>query len=445
VANQNSDIVAAGSVWTMRLALGFATTVALWAVSYVTLMGPGLAVGEVLVGVMMLIVAFGGFLGGRCRAVVAPRGSAVVAGLWIGLVSAVFNLLIVGGVFPQDASAIEKAGFLLGLLVVSSVLGAIGGAIGGRKRAFSIEGMPRPFGLYAAVLPAAILLLLMTGSLVTALEAGLAVPDWPNSFGHNMLLYPIRDMEGAVFFEHAHRLFGMLVGFGSIGLAVLVFLNDKRCWLRALCVALLVAVSAQGLMGGLRVTEISTAWAIVHGVFGQLIFVVALLITTFSRKRWIAMTTPVVNEEAANDRPLSMGLLFAVIAQLVLGAFLRHLQVLGDDGTSLVLPHWALMTHITVGLVVVALALGVGVRLGWDAKHDHIVRHLARVVLGLVIFQLLMGFAALVVVMMRDAATPPVSEVVVTSMHQTIGALILAVTAMLVVWQRRLEAPSATD
>ena len=49
-----------------------------------------------------------------------------------------------------------------------------------------------PFGLYARVVVAATVLLIFVGALVTTKGAGLAVPDWPTTFDHNMFLVPLR-------------------------------------------------------------------------------------------------------------------------------------------------------------------------------------------------------------------------------------------------------------
>src|ERR1051326_2642563 len=53
-------------------------------------------------------------------------------------------------------------------------------------------------------------LLVIAGGLVTSENAGLAVPDWPTSFGS---LIKIPPMIGGVKFEHGHRMLGWLVGF----------------------------------------------------------------------------------------------------------------------------------------------------------------------------------------------------------------------------------------
>ena len=48
--------------------------------------------------------------------------------------------------------------------------------------------------------------LLCSGGLVTSHGAGMAVPDWPNSFGYNMFLFPVSRWVGGIFYEHTHRL-----------------------------------------------------------------------------------------------------------------------------------------------------------------------------------------------------------------------------------------------
>ena len=73
--------------------------------------------------------------------------------------------------------------------------------------------------VHANVTVAATFLLVVAGGLVTSNEAGLAVVDWPNSFGYNMFLYPLAKMTGGIYYEHAHRLYGSLVGLTTIVLA----------------------------------------------------------------------------------------------------------------------------------------------------------------------------------------------------------------------------------
>ena len=117
----------------------------------------------------------------------------------------------------------------------------------------------------------ATLLLISIGGLVTGFRAGMAVPDWPNTYGSNMFFYPLAKMTGGVFYEHAHRLLGSLVGLTTLVLAILLSIHRRSIgaliliWIVGLCVLL------QGVMGGLRVTDNSTHLAVVHGFFAHVI------------------------------------------------------------------------------------------------------------------------------------------------------------------------------
>lgn len=427
------------ATWTLRIAIGFATTVAIWGICYFTLMGPGLAIGELLFALMLVVLAAGGAVGARCSRV-EPRGvsAGVVEGGWVGFISALFNLLIFGSILSEGSTITEVVVWLVGLFVVSVGLGAAGGAFVSLRHPMRRLTAGSPLGLFASVLACSILLLLVSGGLVTGLEAGLAVPDWPGSFGHNMLLYPLRDMKGGIFFEHAHRLYGMLVGTGTITLLVLVFLNDRRNWLRLLSILLLLMVILQGFMGGYRVTELSIVLAMVHGVFGQVVFVTAAVLACTTTTLWTSSRPRLVTPSVMNDNPLALGFLVVVFLQLVLGACLRHLQVILPDASGIEIPGWAMYTHITVGVVAFVLALMTGLR-AWNLYPGiRVIRSLGRLVVVIVSLQLLLGLLALLAILTRGSATPPTGEVIVTSMHQATGAVLFALAALLVLWYRRL-------
>ncbi|MAJ46559.1 MAG: hypothetical protein CBC35_04545 [Planctomycetes bacterium TMED75] len=433
------------AAWTMRIALGFMLTVMLWGVCYFVLMGPGSLGGDFLFGLMLFLLLPCGFLAGRWRTVLDPTGlSGFKSGFFVGLMSAIFNLLIVGSMFPEGSGPLEVTLWVSGLLLASSFCTGLGGLAGGTMPADDPRSIVSPLGLFSAVLAAAVLLLLSSGGLVTGLEAGLAVPDWPGSFGHNMLLYPMREMtsDTGVFFEHAHRLYGMLVGTGVVALLCLVFINDRRSWLRMLSILLFVMVCIQGLMGGLRVTETSTFLALVHGVFGQLVFALTVLISCFTMLRWTRGPAAVSHEAAAADRPITVLLVAALVCQLVLGASVRHFQVLSESGQGLELPVWAVVMHVTMGVLAFALALLIGIRAGGNYRSFPILRVLGISILIVVVVQLVLGIIALFAVSMRQAELPPVSEVVFTSLHQATGALLLGLCVLLMAWHFRLVKPA---
>jgi cytochrome c oxidase assembly protein subunit 15 len=291
----------------------------------------------------------------------------------------------------------------------------------------------------------ATLLLVIVGGLVTSKQAGLAVVDWPNSFGYNMFLYPLSRMSGGVYYEHAHRLFGSLVGLTTVVLAWHLHRVDARRWLRLLALALVVVVVVQGILGGLRVTGTftlstapedmapSTPMAVIHGVLGQLFFAAMVAMAVFLSRSWRRAAPPRPAPGAGTDRVLAIALLASLAVQLVLGALQRHTEQ-------------GLLTHITVAALVVGLGLTAGVRT-WGLYGDQpVLRRLGNGLLGLLGLQVLLGIGALVAVTARAAGTAgrPWQALLATA-HQTTGALLLATAVMLVMWLFRVLTPAPVE
>src|SRR6516165_316585 len=136
----------------------------------------------------------------------------------------------------------------------------------------------------------ATLLLICSGGMVTSKNVGLAVPDWPTTFGYNMFLFPISKWVGGILFEHTHRLMGSLVGFLTIVLAVWIWLGDDRRWLRSLAVIAVVGVILQGILGGLRVTMMKDQIGIFHACVAQAFLGLLVLIALVTTKLWRSLT-----------------------------------------------------------------------------------------------------------------------------------------------------------
>ena len=137
--------------------------------------------------------------------------------------------------------------------------------------------------------------LIWVGGLVTTEKAGMAVPDWPNTYGYNLFLYPWQTWIGGpwdLFIEHGHRLLASAVGLLTIALVVTVWRCDTRGWLRALSVLALVAVVVQGLLGGLRVIQDEVLLARVHGCFGPAFFALSVALAAFTSSWWIGAGVP---------------------------------------------------------------------------------------------------------------------------------------------------------
>lgn len=185
---------------------------------------------------------------------------------------------------------------------------------------------------FAILLVVATFLLVLLGGTVTSKGVGLAVPDWPTTFGQNMFLFPPSMWKGGVFWEHTHRLMGSLVGMLTIVLTVWVWRTQPhRPWLRWVAVAALALVIVQGVMGGLRVTQMSFVLGILHGVLAQVFLCVTVLIAAATGWLWLDATAPPTTQSSnthprfsAKSRGLAILLLAVMVVQLTLGASMRH-------------------------------------------------------------------------------------------------------------------------
>lgn len=179
---------------------------------------------------------------------------------------------------------------------------------------------------YAWLTALATLVLICFGGLVTSHGAGLAVPDWPNSYGYNMFLFPASQWlfaKNGIFYEHSHRLVASGVGLMTVILAGWLWLKESRRWMRVLGLAAVVAVIAQGVLGGLRVTLLSNTLGWVHGALAQTFLCLVTAIALCRTLRWQELTPRPANEGRAIKRALlvAIGVIFL---QLMLGAAMRH-------------------------------------------------------------------------------------------------------------------------
>ena len=160
--------------------------------------------------------------------------------------------------------------------------------------------------------------------MVTSKGVGLAVPDWPTTFGYNMFLFPISKWVGGILFEHTHRLMGSLVGFLTIILAVWLWLHDDRRWVRRLGVIAVVGVILQGILGGLRVTMLKDQIGIFHACLAQAFLGLIVLIAIVTTNSWRSLAPDVDLRKIAPIKTLAITTTIAIYLQLALGATMRH-------------------------------------------------------------------------------------------------------------------------
>jgi cytochrome c oxidase assembly protein subunit 15 len=288
--------------------------------------------------------------------------------------------------------------------------------------------------LFARLVVAATLVLIFAGGLVTSTGSGLAVPDWPLSYG--MLMPP---MVGGVFYEHGHRMVASTVGALTLALAVWTARREPRPGVVRLAWLALAAVVAQGLLGGLTVLFLlPTPVSVAHACLAQgfLCLVVALAYAT--SREWLAAAPRTEDRGARGAALVATGL---VLTQLLLGAVMRH------TGAGLAIPDFPLalgrvvppldtpgvalhFAHRLGGLVVLGAVLHMfrAARASGEAR----LRGPAALALLLVLVQLALGAAT---VLTAKAVSP-------TTLHVATGAALLATAWFTALRARRLLLPA---
>lgn len=259
------------------------------------------------------------------------------------------------------------------------------------------SSLPYPSKLwhrYSILVAGVTVLLIWWGAATTTEKAGMAFADWPLSQGS---LNPDGWLKHLPYFlEHGHRLLASMVGFLTLGLFATAFVRSGKnvielvvvvaalaamvvlvamggaekmvmerkepFWWAATAVGAgvvawlvyswrwrqwtltckfsalaLLLVTFQALMGGIRVTEISDAFAVVHGCLAQGFFCLLIWIILASSSHW-SRWKPVMSPPV-RSRLLSMTsfLCAAVFVQLILGALMRHHHRFGLADTGILL------------------------------------------------------------------------------------------------------------
>ena len=307
---------------------------------------------------------------------------------------------------------------------------------------------------YSKLVCVATICLIFAGALVTSHEAGLAVPDWPTTWGENMFLFPPSQWIGNIFYEHGHRLIASSVGMLTLLLAFWLWRAESRRWVKILGLLALAAVCVQGILGGITVLFLlPAAVSVSHAVLAQTFFVLTIL---------IAYSQSCELEERLHTRPfhqynsrffkLSLALAALVYMQLVVGASMRHtgsglaipdfptmggellptfsaaaLAVINDLRFELGLAKvefWQVLIHFAhrVGGVVIALFAAIMFFKSLKDFGGHSgIQGMSHAILYLVIFQFLFG-----VLTVLTAKSPYVA-----SFHVMLGAVLLGCAVLL--------------
>lgn len=372
------------------------------------------------------------------------RGRPLVAGgVAAGVVSGVVCAALIAGTKSRGSGLAAVLGAAGWLIASGVVLGLLAGMLvsltrtKGSSLSMGRGGLVAPEAdrsRFALVTAGAIAPLIVIGGLVTSTDSGMAVPDWPTTFGANMLAYPLNAASpGDVFLEHSHRLFGMLVGFAGLTLLAWVVGAGVRGWALGVTVAAVVLLIVQGVLGGVRVTNNSRALAMIHGSLGQGVFAVVIALAAYLSPGFAAAPGSACDPRTARRiKAFATALLHALVLQLLLGAMTRHFR----GGNH------ALWTHAGFSIIVMVLAVMAGsaaasLPAAASAGGVTALRRCGRALNALAGLQFLLGWAAFAV-RGRTIKADDALEALVRTAHQANGALLLGVAACTFVWARWL-------
>lgn len=228
---------------------------------------------------------------------------------------------------------------------------------------------PRLVHVWAILTAAATLPLLALGAEVTSKGVGMVDPRGLRTPWYFFEGWDRGEQLGWLI-EHGHRLAGWNIGLCVIILVALLFLQERRGWVRALGVLALLMVIGQGALGIFRIelnALLGKTLALIHGLFAPLVVAVLVSIAVLTSPTWFR-PGPRSDE---NLRRWSLIAVAVIFGQLALGGLVRHkdfflsarLHVLGAVGVALVTSWltrllWERSKRWTPGAVLLTLLVG---------------------------------------------------------------------------------------
>lgn len=266
---------------------------------------------------------------------------------------------------------------------------------------------------YARLTAACAFLLLIAGGMVTSTGSALAVPDWPLAFGQ---YFP--RMTGGVLFEHGHRMIAGIVGLMTLVLAIWVWMDEKRSWVRWLAAAALGGILLQALLGGITVLYgLPAPISVAHAVLGQTVFCLILSVAQATSPWYLDRSNPAAGPAIPIAIPWIALAVAALYTQLVLGAIIRH-------SGQRPLP------HIVMAFATAAIVLWVAIRVWLGRPGDPLFSNPASLLMLLVPLQLILGLGAFLL-RFRSHADFGLASAALRTSHVVCGAAILGTCIVL--------------
>ena len=194
------------------------------------------------------------------------------------------------------------------------------------------DDLATPAGLrwWTLMTAASTLFLIFAGAMVTSTGSGLAVPDWPLSYGK---VNP--PMVGGIFYEHGHRVIATLVGLMTLIQAFWLQRREPKRFLRVLGWVALATVIIQGIFGGITVLLLlPPAVSVTHAALAELFLGITVAIAFFARPAFLRQREGA--PPRIDNRTAAKVLVAAVYVQILIGAWMRHI------GAGLAIPDFPL-------------------------------------------------------------------------------------------------------
>lgn len=296
--------------------------------------------------------------------------------------------------------------------------------------------MNRGLNRFAIFVACATFFLIIAGALVTSNDAGLATPDWPLSNGQ---VFP--KMVGNLFWEHGHRMVATTVGILTIVLMIYILAKEKRSWVRKLGVFALLAVIAQGLLGGLTVKlMLPLAVSSAHATLAQLFFCTTVSLAVFTSRSWMEAKPLREEKETTPLRYLCTAALVAIFVQLVLGATLRHSATWDQQ-----LPPELVVAHVVGAIAVTIMLVKAAVSVLRTYGDQPFLTRPAVIAVTLLAVQLCLGIAAFMTRLASPNDPQPLNPMIsITVAHVACGALVFVCTIVLTLRTYRVLPGTAT-
>jgi len=283
--------------------------------------------------------------------------------------------------------------------------------------------MSKGLNRFAILVACATFFLIIAGALVTSNDAGLATSDWPLSNGQ---VFP--KMVGNLFWEHGHRMVATTVGMLTSALLVYILVKEKRSWVRTLGVFALLAVIAQGLLGGLTVKlMLPLAVSAAHATLAQLFFCTTVSLAVFTSRSWIQAPPIHQEKDVLPLRYIGTVAVITIFVQLIIGATLRHSATWDKP-----LPVELVLAHIGGALAVVLSLGGLTITVLRRHRGEKFLARPAMFAASLLVLQLFLGLAAYLTRLSSPNDPQPLNPMIsITVAHVACGALVFATTIVL--------------